>query len=251
MFNNHCHSDLSYCSEGGMSLNFISSIIQSTPSLDGVAITDHSFQLYFPEDVAWSWEFMLDSSIWDKFRKRGYENCTNYFAELEKYKDQHIFPGIEVEMMHDGRFTIEQEFLDRINHIIGSIHWLQIPVNTSESTALKIWLNHTYALLDKKINILGHPFRVIVKYVEKLDNKIIKNVVARAAANDIALEFNSHFEIDTDIAMLRECCEQNAKVAFSTDAHRQEEINDFSYHLNTLAKAGITLDDLNIYTPIK
>ena len=250
MFNNHCHSDLSYCSEGGMSLDYIAQVIDSSPSLDGAAVTDHSFQLYFPEDVAWSWEFMMDSSIWDNYRKRGHQNCVKYFAELEKYRDKMIFPGIEVEMMHDGRLTIEPEFLDGLQHIIGSIHWIDILPNASESEALKIWMDHTFKLLDHNITILGHPFRVLVKFLDEIPSEVIKDVVARATANDIALELNSHFEIDTDVAMLRECCEQNAKIAFSTDAHRRDEIDDFSYHFKVLDNAGISLDDLNIFNPV-
>ena len=71
--------------------------------------------------------------------------------------------------------------------------------------------------------------------------------ISEAVKQDVAIELNSHFIIDTDIAMLHEAIEQNAKVAFSTDAHRQDEIADFSYHNTLLEQANIKLEDLNIF----
>ena len=249
MFNNHCHTDLSYCSEGGMTLDFIADTIKKSPDLDGVAITDHSFAIYFPEDVAWSWEYIIDSSVFDQFRDRGNKILDKHLQNIAAQKNDNIIPGIEVELMNDGRFTIEPDFLKRVDLIIGSVHWLDVSLNANEDEIFKLWENATMALLDNDIHILGHPFRWLSTKIPMVNTKTIKQIVSVAASRNIALELNSHFEIDTDLRMLREIIEQNAMIAFSTDAHRQNEISDFSYHERLLKEANLSMDDLNIFTP--
>lgn len=251
MFNNHCHTDLSYCSEGGMTLDFIADRVKNSPSLSGVAITDHSFAIYFPEDVAWSWEYMVDSSIFDQYRDRGNKILNRHLQDIAARKHDKLVPGLEVEIMHDNRFTVDPDLLKRVDLVIGSVHWLDINLTSNENEILKIWEDYTMQLLDSGIDILGHPFRWLSGKISIVTDKVIKRVVKAAVERDVALELNSHYEIDTDIAMMREVLEQNAMIAFATDAHRQEEIDDFSYHIELLKKADICMDDLNIFTPAK
>jgi histidinol phosphatase-like PHP family hydrolase len=251
MFNNHCHTDLSYCSEGGMTLDFIADSVKNSPELDGLAITDHSFAIYFPKKVAWSWEYMLDSSVFDKFRDRGNEILEKHLQDISAKKKDKLVPGIELELMHDGRFTVDPDLLKKVDLIIGSVHWLDIPLNPTENEILGIWENYTIQLLDSGIHILGHPFRWLSTKIPAVTEKVIKKIVKAATEKNVALELNSHFEIDTDITMLREIIEQDAMVSFATDAHRQSEIADFSYHMELLKKANISMNDLNVFTPVK
>lgn len=250
MFNNHCHTDLSYCSEGGMTLDFIADTIRKSPDLDGVAVTDHSFAIYFPENIAWSWEYITNSSIFDKFRDRGNEILQKHLQDISAREKDHLVPGLEIELMQDGRFTVDPELLKQVKLIIGSVHWLELPPNPTENEILNIWEKNTMALLDNDIHILGHPFRWLSMKI-KVSHKVINNIVAAAASRNIALELNSHYEIDSDLQMLKEIIEQNATVAFSTDAHRQSEISDFSYHYSLLEQLNINKEDLNIFSPVQ
>lgn len=249
MFNCHCHTDLSYCSEGGMTLDFIAEVIRQEPELDGVAITDHSFAIYFPEGLAWSFDYMLDSKLFDENRDRGNAILEPHLQEIRKREVDHLVPGIEVEMMHDGRFTVDPDLLKEIPLIIGSIHWLGIAFDSKTGEITNIWRQHTLDLLEKDIQILGHPFRWLSNRVPDISPALIKEIVSAAASNGVALEFNSHYEIDTDVQMIREIAEQGAQIAFSTDAHRQAEIADFSYHKRILQQAGVNLSDLNVFFP--
>jgi len=246
MFDCHFHTDLSYCSEGGMTLDFIADGIEKIDHLDGVAVTDHSFALYFPEDVAWSWEYMYDSTVYDKFIDRGNGNMDAYLTSLENYRDRNIIPGLETEIMHDGRFTFDQSFRSRIDILIGSVHFLPLPSNASTSKIMEEWHKNTMQLLNAGIDILGHPFRWISKHVPVSD-KLIKEIVHEAKLNNVAIEFNSHFEIDTDSRMLDEVIKQDVKLALSSDSHNQKEIGDFSYQLGLLDDKGITLSNFKIF----
>jgi len=249
MFNNHCHTNLSYCAAKDMTLDFIADSVINSPSLDGVAITDHSFAIYFPSDLAWSWQYMLDSSIFDKYRDRGNEILKKHLQNIADKKKEHLLPGLEVEIMHDGRFTADPDLLKEVDVIIGSVHWLDIPPNSTENEIIGVWEKYTMALLDKEIHILGHPFRWLSTKIPTVPEQIIKKITTAATERNIALELNSHYEVQADIVMLQEIIQQNTSVAFATDAHRQEEIADFSYHSELLQKAEINLEKLNIFYP--
>ena len=246
MFDCHFHTDLSYCSEGGMTLDFIGESIQSREDIDGVAVTDHSFALYFPEDVAWEWEYMFDSRVYDKFIERGNSNIDAYLKSVEEYRPQGILTGLETEIMHDGRFTFDQSFRSRIDILIGSVHFLPLPATASNDDIFQEWYKNTMQLLNAGIDIIGHPFRWLSNRMPVSDS-LIHEIVKEAKANNVAIEFNSHFEIDTDNRMLDEVLAQDAKLAFSTDSHNPKEFGDFSYQLNLLQEKDLKVSDFNIF----
>ncbi len=246
MFDCHFHTDLSYCSEGGMTLDFITKSIKELEHIDGIAVTDHSFALYFPEDVAWSWEYMTNSKVYDKFRERGDRNIDAYLTSLEECREQGIVPGLETEIMHDGRFTFDPSFRSRIDILIGSVHALPLTHNLSSSGIFDEWHKNTLQLLNAGIEILGHPFRWISKHIPVSD-ALIKEIVHEAKLNNVAIEFNSHFEIDTDSRMLDEVLKQDVQLAFSTDSHNTTEIGDFSYQMSILQEKGLEISDFKIF----
>jgi histidinol phosphatase-like PHP family hydrolase len=229
-----------------MTLDFIADSIEQIDHLDGVAVTDHSFALYFPEDVAWDWEYMYNSKVYDKFRDRGNANIDAYLTSVENYRDRGIVPGLETEIMHDGRFTFDQSFRSRIEILIGSVHFLALPAKASGSDVFEIWHKNTMQLLNSGIDILGHPFRWISKHIHVSD-AVIHEIVREAKINNVAIEFNSHFEIDTDSRMLDEVIEQDVELALSSDSHNQKEIGDFSYQLKILKEKDLTLSDFRIF----
>jgi histidinol phosphatase-like PHP family hydrolase len=148
--------------------------------------------------------------------------------------------------MHDGRFTFSPEFRKDIDVLIGSVHYLAYPPNASAEEIFETWLDNTMRLIHSGIDILGHPFRWISDRVA-ISDRTIREVVAEAVRNDVVLEFNSHFEIDTDSKMIDEIIAHDAKIAFSTDSHNRREAGDFSYQLNLLEKKGVSLSDLNVF----
>ena len=229
-----------------MSLDFLAESIQRLPQLDKITITDHSFAIYFPEALAWSWKYMTDSSIFDSYRDRGNTILDNHLRELHFRKFEGFIPGIEVEMMHDGRLTMDNAFRNRLDVIIGSIHFMPVS-GLSSSEILKKWQYHTTELLNKGIDVLGHPFRWIINQNIDVSESIVRTIVGEAINAGVALELNSHYEIKTDSLMLREAIRQGAVIAFSTDAHNQVEVGNFSYHDSLLEKNQILLSDLKIF----
>ena len=242
MINYHCHSISSYCAERTMTLDLIVDSIKQDDNVQASALTDHSFALYFPEDVAWSWKYMNDSSVFDEYLEFGNKRVEEYLSSISNYNQ--LLSGIEIEMMHDNRFTIDPVYLKEFEVVIGSVHWLNPPV--ASSNILDFWKQHTIDIMNKGVDILGHPFRWILGAVDVLPENIMDEIIQVAYDTDTALELNSHYEISTDVMMLRKAAKLNVKIAMSTDAHRPDELFDFSYHYRQIAAAGLNITDLNI-----
>jgi histidinol phosphatase-like PHP family hydrolase len=190
---------------------------------------------YFPEDIAWKWEFISDSSIFDAWRDSGNEKLAKHIALLKSLSGRGVLAGIETEMMDDGRLCFDPAFGDKLDIVIGSVHFLP-PVPAEDLVGH--WLSHSMKLINSGIDILGHPFRWIAPKIE-IGEDTVRAVVAEAKRCGVAIELNSHYKHPReDIMMLRACAETGAKVTIASDSHRKEEFGDYSYHMDIVEKAG-------------
>ena len=252
MIDYHAHTTLSYCADSNMTVDQYYQKLKTSTDVDKITLSDHGMAIYFPPKTAWKWEFVSDSSIFDKHKDWGNERLEKYINIItdKKSKNAGIIPGIEVEMMHDNRLTLDPDYSKYFDIIIGSVHYL--PINKENGYSLEeinsFWKNHVLQLLNTGIHILGHPFRWLYKE-STVSKDMIAEIIDEAVKNDVAIELNSHYHIPTDETMLKIALAKNAKIAFGTDSHRVDEIGNFSYHFNILKKAGIQLNDLNIYNP--
>jgi histidinol phosphatase-like PHP family hydrolase len=133
--------------------------------------------------------------------------------------------------------------------MIASVHFLPVSIDAgfSEKEVFDFWLKHMDGLFACGADILGHPFRWLAGQIE-VPFELVSEIVKKAKDAGMALELNSHYEIPTDVEMLREIVRQGAKIIFGSDAHCRREAGDFSYHFDTMVKADLKLDDLNFYS---
>jgi histidinol phosphatase-like PHP family hydrolase len=150
--------------------------------------------------------------------------------------------------MSDGRFTFDPVYRSGLAVLIGSVHYLPFQDDLSKVAFFDAWRRNTSALINGGIDVLGHPFRFIANYISVTED-IVKDVVGEAVECGVALELNSHYEVDADVLMLREIAERGAKISLGTDSHRRDEIGLFDYHDSVLKKAGVSLSDLTVFTP--
>ncbi|HRU00517.1 MAG TPA: hypothetical protein P5239_02315, partial [Victivallales bacterium] len=87
MIDFHVHTKTSYCADKDLSLDFYSEQISSTNLIEFVCVTDHSMAIYFPEDIAWKWEFLSDSNIFEQWRDFGNQRLAKQISELKKFKE--------------------------------------------------------------------------------------------------------------------------------------------------------------------
>jgi len=244
----HAHTWLSYCAEDPIGVSEYAGAIERGDSLRTVAITNHGFALYFPEDLAWSWRFMEEPALFDEWREWGNGRLVPHLDEVDSFRDRGLRTGVEVEMMGDGRLTVDPRLRDRLDVIVGSVHWLRSE-GGKPAKLLDEWMRHNRELVRTGIDILGHPLRLLAKYVQPLPAEIVPFVVDIARDAGVAIELNGHYVVEADRDLLLEAVRRDVPVTLSTDSHRFSEIGRFEYHLGLIADAGLKPGDLKLWRP--
>lgn len=243
----HAHTNLSYCAVSALTPEFYAARIAESDTVSSTVITDHGMAIYFPLEVAWTWDFICDSDIFDKFRDMGNEKLAGHISTLAKYHDKGLVPGIEVEMMDGGKLTFDESFRKDLKVIVGSVHWLPVSIKLGNSPedVMKHWRNHTLDLINAGIDILGHPFRWLNAQIA-IPDSIIHEIIDEAHKAGIAIELNGHYHVATDLKMIRYAAEKGTRIAFGTDTHQPKEIGDFSYHFEIVRCAGLDIRNINM-----
>jgi histidinol phosphatase-like PHP family hydrolase len=172
--------------------------------------------------------------------------------EIETLRAEGIYTGFEVEMMADGRLTLDPRFRDRLDVLIGSVHFMPGLEGGAEAAAevLPAWWTHTERLMHSGIDVLGHPFRWLARNAKiGVTEEMIRRLVRLAAEAKVALELNSHMRIPGDVLLLRECLEAGVPVTLASDSHSREEIGNLEYPLAVVAAAGVELDQVPQWLP--
>lgn len=248
MIDFHAHTNMSYCAESRLTPEVYSTLIKTNSEVDAVYVTDHGMAVYFPSETAWKWEFISDSRIFDSQRDWGNDRLASHLAKLAKLRDSKVFPGFEVEMMHDGRLTIDDSFRKEVDILIGSVHYMPVDTGENRKTLIGRWKKHTQQLINSGIDVLGHPFRWIHNQFP-VSKETIRQIVKEAKSAGIAMELNGHYVVPADIVMLQTCAELGVPISVGTDSHTLSEIGDFSYHLNTIAAAGLSVANIKLFSP--
>lgn len=243
----HAHTSLSYCADRDISPGDYVDAIERGTTLRTVAITNHGFSVYFPEDLAWSWRFLEDPSLFDERLDWGNRRLVPHLDEVEALRDRGLRTGIEVEMMRDGRLTVDPRLRDRLEVIVGSVHVLRSDEKAS-GRIVDAWMRHVRELVGTGIHVLGHPLRWLGSKLGSIPAEVVPFVVEAARAADVAVEINSHYVVEADADLLLEAVRQGARVAFATDAHRASEIGRFDYHLGLVESVGLRIEDIRLWT---
>lgn len=253
MIDFHSHTSISYCADRDLDLPFYEKQLRENPDFEGASITDHGMSIYFPDSVAWAWEYIKDTKIFDKHKDEGNAKLESYINNLAKYKSVGINCGLEVEMSQDGKLIYDCFYRKKLRPLIGSVHHLFITKKHgfSEKEIIKFWIEHNKQLIESDIDILGHPLRWIANHAA-IEDYMIEAIVGIAHENGVAIEFNSHNITNpiysADKRMLQICLEKGAKVSFGVDAHKKVQVGKFDYFKKFLNECGATLSDLNILT---
>ncbi len=253
LFDSHAHTScLSYCCDPGITPETYRQALRERPELAGVAITNHGFATYFPLETAWGAEFMRNPQMFDAHREFGNRRLERHLQEIEPLRPEGVYTGFEVEMMADGRLTLDPRFRERLDVLIGSVHFMPGLEGGAEAAAeiLPAWWEHTEQLLHSGIDVLGHPFRWLARNAKiGVTEEMIRRLVRLAAEAKVALELNSHMRIPGDVLLLRECLEAGVKVTLASDSHSLEEIGNLEYPLAVLASAEVELAQVPLWLP--
>jgi DNA polymerase (family 10) len=145
-----------------------------------------------------------------------------------------ILKGIESDILLDGRLDYDDAILAGFDFVIGSIH-SRFSLGEAEMTARLL-----RALDCPYLTILGHPTgrRLLSRDPYAID---LPQLLARAAANGVALELNGDpHRLDLDWRLVRLAREHGVMLALGADAHGRSGIGNQEFATAMARKGGVT-----------
>jgi DNA polymerase (family 10) len=145
-----------------------------------------------------------------------------------------IFPGIEVDILHDGQLDLADETLAQMDVVIASVHTLfNQPIEQMTERVLR-------AIENPYLKILGHPTgrKLLQRDAYQIDmGRILKAVAAAGVAVEHNANPNRLDLCDRDLRMAKEA---GCKIVINTDAHHTTEMENMKYGIRQLRRAWLT-----------
>jgi len=163
--------------------------------------------------------------------------------EIEKINEEsdsnmEVLKGVEVDVGADGKLSINDSTLEKMDVVIASVHsGFKFPETKQTSRLLK-------AMDNPYVNILGHPNARLIQTREpiKLD---LEKIYEKARERNIALEINSAINrIDLNFSQARDALEYGCKFALGTDAHTTEQLNHMELGIGTARRGWLRKQDV-------
>jgi DNA polymerase (family X) len=159
-------------------------------------------------------------------------------AVQHKYRDIHIFKGIEADILPDGSMDYPDPLLAEFDFVIASVH-SRFNLPEAEQTQ-----RICRALANPYVTMLGHPTgRLLLSRSGYRVN--LQAVIEAAVTQKKLLEINgSRHRLDLDWRVVRKAKAQGARFCVNPDAHAMEELRNIPLGVNVARKGGLTAVDV-------
>ncbi len=183
-----------------------------------IGITDHS------QSAAYAGGLRPD----DLLRQLGEIDACN--ARLDGIR---VLKGVEADILQDGSLDYPDDVLGRLDFVIGSVH-SRFNMSPAEMTARML-----AAMDNPALTIIGHPTGRLLLSRDPygLD---LEAIIARAAANGIALEVNGDpHRLDLDWRVLPAVRAAGVPVSIGADAHSIAGLVHVDFGVAIARKGGL------------
>jgi DNA polymerase (family 10) len=205
------------------------------------AVTDHTMHLYYEPEIAWA--LLTDDNIrlFHERRHSGRENVLQYLDDIRFCDSGNMRVGVELDVLPDGQMMFPDDLRDQLDVLLGAIHYLPtIKHKLGQEEVEAEFRRQTRWLLEYGVDVLAHPFRILLGADYKVGDELLRWTVELAGRHDAALEINSHKPFpDHDVQMAKLALARGQRLAIGTDAHNSREFGDFGYHEDILRRAGL------------
>ena len=244
LVDNHCHTELAYC---GTNVSIADGIrLSQALGVETLCFTEHTFQLYFERDEAWSFDWQTDparkQAVWNT-PERG--RMAAYRRLAAGFRSERVRAGLEVDLCNDGSLLLAPQDAEGWDLLVGAIH--EIPEVrkgvTSQAETEALFLRDVKRLLAHPIDILAHPFRFFPRKGLPKPEHLYPVVADLLADSGVAAEINFHTH-QSEPEFFRHCLARGVKISLASDSHELSEYGEFAPHLRVLEEAGADLHDL-------
>ncbi|RCW66351.1 DNA polymerase/3'-5' exonuclease PolX [Saliterribacillus persicus] len=138
----------------------------------------------------------------------------------EKYKDIHIFAGIEMDILPDGSLDFDDDVLKQLDFVIASIH------SSFNKNQAEIHHRLETALKNPYVDMIAHPTGRLLGKREGY-NVDVEWLIDKAQKYNKILELNANpNRLDLASTWVRKAQEKGVRLAINTDAHNLEMLKD-------------------------
>jgi putative hydrolase len=160
-------------------------------------------------------------------------------AEInERVEPFRLLAGMEVDILSDGTLDMEDELLERLDVVVGSVH-SKLSMDEQPMTDRLV-----AALANPHVDILGHCTGRLIVGRGRDESKFDAPLVFAAAAHfDKAVEMNARPErLDPPMRLMPHLLESGAKVSIDSDAHATWQLAWQPNSCHRAAEAGVPIE---------
>ncbi len=243
----HTHSEFAYCSKA-MRMNQ-TPLLADLFGLAGVALTEHSGQLYFERSVYWKGAFCEQGIETIDGRD---ERIDAYWQAVDLEWDGSLWAGLEIDADYRGGLVVRPEDFRRSEIRNGAVHYLRELRKREHADPDRVadeFMQVTQGIVQSGIDVLVHPFRVFRRAGLPVPERLFEPVARLLAKHGVAAEINFHTN-EPDPRFFEICLDLGVQLAFGSDAHEIWEVGEFAPHLRLLEECGFDGDVRDIlWTP--
>jgi len=169
-------------------------------------------------------------------------------AEInERVAPFRLLAGMEVDILSDGSLDMEDEMLERLDVVVGSVH-SKLAMDPQPMTDRMV-----AALANRHVDILGHCTGRLIVGRGRAESQFDAELVFTAAAHfDKAVEMNSRPErLDPPMRLMPLLLESGAKVSIDSDAHATWQLAWQPYGCHRSAVAGVPVERIVNSWPVE
>lgn len=205
-------------------------------------VTDHTMHLYYEPEIAWG--MMTDEGIalYEQRKSSGRDNILRYMEEIRSCGHPNMMVGVELDVQPDGQIMFPEDLRNEVDIMVGALHYLPTIQKKRPADDIEAqFRQQTLWLLEYGVDVLAHPYRIMLGAKQAVSPELIEWVVDKAGEHGAALEINPHFPFPGyDVAMVKLAVARGIKLATGTDSHNSREFGLFDYHGDILTQAGLS-----------
>ncbi|MFW6060367.1 MAG: metallophosphoesterase [Phycisphaeraceae bacterium] len=237
LVDHHSHTQFAYCAKTVHTQR--SPAFAEMMGLRGLALTEHSGQLYFNVYDFGSGKFCehgIAKTNRDDWR------IEDFLQTVERIQTPRLLRGLEVDADFQGEQVLLEAHRRQLQVVVGAVHFLPESIKPAAQRDAERFVEQfqfvTERLCRTGIHILAHPFRIFRRSDLPVPQRLYPWLADVLRETGVASELNYHTN-EPHEAFVRMCLDRGVKLSFGGDAHHLWEVGEFYPHLKLLERVGV------------